>query len=86
MIQTLTEPNIAPQLAAQVLNQICTKDDLRSILQRRKVGLYGRLRKAEMARAVAGDEPEEVLALDQARQKNYRTNSKREPIPSDPIH
>lgn len=74
---TLTNP-IAAEQAAAVLNQICTKDDLRAILQNRSIGLYGRLRKAEMALVVAGDE--EPLTFDQERQKNYRKKSTRESI------
>jgi hypothetical protein len=72
----ITPTLVASQQAAQVLNQICSKDELRAILQNRNIGLYGRLRKAEMARVVAGDEPAEVLACDQVRQKNYRTQRK----------
>lgn len=68
---TLT-PEVAAPLAAAVLNSICTRDELEDILRKRKVGLYGRLRKWEMARAVAGDNPQEVFAADQQRQKDYR--------------
>ena len=78
MTQTLTEEtSVSSLLAAQVLDHICTRDELEDILRRRGVGLYGRLRKWEMARAVAGDEPEEVFAADQIRQKVYRTNRQR---------
>jgi hypothetical protein len=59
-------------LAAAVLNDICTRDELESILRSRKIGLYGRLRKEEMAQVVAGHNASELLNTERKRQLDYR--------------
>lgn len=63
---------IAQQAVISFLNEQLTCEDLQGILRNRKVGLYGRLRKAEMAQAVAGVDADEVFLRDRNRQRAYR--------------
>lgn len=72
MTQTI-QPD--PQ-AAQILNTICTRDELEDIIRKRGFGFYGRLLKWEMAQVVAGVSPQEFFNTERARQQRYLANRK----------
>lgn len=59
-------------LAAAVLNECFTRDELETVLRNRSIGLYGRLRKEEMAQVVAGHNASELLNTERKRQLDYR--------------
>lgn len=64
--------DLAQAAVLEFLTENLTREDLEDILRNRKVGFYGRLLKKEMAKAVAGLNPDEVYELDRQRQSDYR--------------
>ena len=67
---------LAQQAVIEFLNENLTREDLEDILRNRKIGWYGRLRKHEMAQAIAGVHAQEVFDTERERNRTYRQRRK----------